>query len=134
MPWPGIPSPAENVESSVCGSRKGSRVPSHSHTDILAFEQRWPAHSPERDERIRQDLGITPIRYAVLLLRAASSAEGIAVRPMTARTVRERAARRAHAREARFIGAAATNSGALRATHRVLDKVQTPEGLTRRSA
>ncbi|MEV8167322.1 DUF3263 domain-containing protein [Microbacterium paraoxydans] len=68
---------------------------------LLAFESAYPHHSSDRDERIRGELGITPIRYAVLLLRAASSAEGIRADPLTAQRVRERAERRARLREMR---------------------------------
>ncbi|MFJ4017748.1 DUF3263 domain-containing protein [Microbacterium sp. NPDC090014] len=55
--------------------------------DILAFEAANPHHTPTRAERIRRELGITPIRYFVLLKRAASSAEGIAADAITARRV-----------------------------------------------
>lgn len=75
---------------------------SPSPTALLAFERRWPISSPDRDERIRRELGITPVRYAVLLRRAADSIEGIAAEPVTSRLVRERLARRARAREARY--------------------------------
>lgn len=64
-------------------------------SQILAFEARWPSPSPEKDARIRAELGITEIRYVVLLGRAAASAEGIAADPFTARRVREQAERRA---------------------------------------
>lgn len=69
--------------------------------DILAFEAANPHHTPTRAERIRRELGITPIRYFVLLRHAAESVEGIAAHPVTARQVRERAERRAVARERR---------------------------------
>ncbi|CAN7269215.1 DUF3263 domain-containing protein [Microbacterium foliorum] len=62
--------------------------------DILAFEAANPHHTPTRAERIRRELGITPIRYVVLLKRAAESAEGMAADPVTSRIVRERAASR----------------------------------------
>lgn len=69
--------------------------------DLIAFEATRPHRSPEHDERIRRELGITPIRYAVLLARAAASAEGIAADPLTARRVRETAERRAASRARR---------------------------------
>ena len=69
--------------------------------DILAFEAAHPHHTPTRAERIRRELGITPTRYFMLLRRAAESVEGIAAHPATARRVRERAERRAAARERR---------------------------------
>ncbi|WP_176697192.1 DUF3263 domain-containing protein [Microbacterium sp. 3J1] len=68
---------------------------------LLAFEAAHPTHSPARDELIRRELGITPIRYAVLLIRAAESVDGIAAQPITARLVRERAQWRAEVRERR---------------------------------
>ena len=69
---------------------------------LLAFEAAHPTPSPERDELIRRELGITPVRYVVLLGRAAESAEGIASHPMTARLLRERAARLAAERARRL--------------------------------
>ncbi len=69
--------------------------------EILAFEAAHPRHTPDRDERIRRELGITPTRYIVLLRRAAVSAEGIAADPITARRVRELGAARARSRAAR---------------------------------
>ncbi|WP_372984700.1 DUF3263 domain-containing protein [Microbacterium sp.] len=69
--------------------------------DILAFEAANPHHTPTRAERIRRELGITPIRYFVLLKRAASSAEGIAADAITARRVRDQMAARAAERARR---------------------------------
>lgn len=109
-------------------------MPAAKPSTLLAFERRWPTHSSERDARIRDELGITPVRYAVLLLRAASSPDGIAVHPMTARLVRERAARRASMREARTGPGRFANLSDQRAIHKVQDTVQTPEGPTQRSA
>lgn len=68
---------------------------------LLSFEERWPGNSPTKRERIRRDFGISDIRYYQLLLRAASSPEGIAAHPLTARRVREQSERRAAARERR---------------------------------
>ncbi|MDQ0726785.1 DUF3263 domain-containing protein [Microbacterium sp. W4I20] len=68
------------------------------YTTILAFERRHPGNSPTKRELIRHTLGITDIRYTVLLLRAAESAEGIAADPVTARMVRERGEMRARER------------------------------------
>lgn len=70
--------------------------------ELLAFERRHPQHTPAKAARIRHELGITEVRYYVLLARAARSAEGIAADPMTARMIRERASRRASARAARI--------------------------------
>jgi len=64
-------------------------------TTLLAFERRHPGDSPEKRALIRRMLGISEIRYAVLLTRAAGSLEGIAADPITARRVREEADRRA---------------------------------------
>lgn len=71
-------------------------------TTLLAFERRHPGDSPQKRELIRRMLGISEIRYAVLLTRAASSSEGIAADPITARRVREEADRRARERVQRF--------------------------------
>lgn len=69
--------------------------------DILGFESAHPHHTPARAERIRRELGITPIRYFVLLRRAANSFQGVIAHPVTARVVRERAERLATRREGR---------------------------------
>ncbi|MFJ6427533.1 DUF3263 domain-containing protein [Microbacterium maritypicum] len=69
--------------------------------ELVAFEARHPRHTPTKTARIRHALGITEVRYYVLLARAARSAEGITADPATARMVRERASRRAAARAAR---------------------------------
>lgn len=60
--------------------------------DLLAFEQAWPRHTPDKDVTIRRELGVTPARYYQLLTRAARTADGIAADPITARMVRARAA------------------------------------------
>lgn len=79
----------------------GDRIETVTPAELLAFEAANPHHTPTRAERIRRELGITPIRYFVLLRHAAESAEGIAAHPVTARQVRERAERRATTRERR---------------------------------
>lgn len=70
--------------------------------DLLSFEARWRRPCGAKDEAIRRDLRITPVRYYVLLTRAAESLDGIAAHPITARLVRERLADRARARESRY--------------------------------
>lgn len=67
-------------------------------TTLLAFERRHPGNTPAKNELIRKTLGITPVRYTVLLRRAAESVEGIAADPVTARMVRERGEMRARER------------------------------------
>lgn len=57
---------------------------------LLDFEATHPRHTPAKEQRIRDELGITEVRYYVLLARAAESMEGIAYDPITARRVRER--------------------------------------------
>ncbi|MFB7843165.1 DUF3263 domain-containing protein [Microbacterium sp. NPDC056052] len=54
----------------------GTRWEQHGHaqpTDLLAFEAAHPGWSSNKEMRIRHELGITPVRYAVLLERAAES-------------------------------------------------------------
>lgn len=68
---------------------------------ILAFEHQHPHHTPTKTTRIRHELGISEVRYYVLLARAAQSTEGIAAHPATARMVRQRAESRARARAMR---------------------------------
>lgn len=70
-------------------------------THLLAFETRWPHNTPTKTETIRRELGITEIRYTVLLHRAAHTLEGIRAYPVTARRVREHAAHQAARRHAR---------------------------------
>lgn len=69
--------------------------------ELLAFEAQHARHTPTKTARIRHELGITEVRYYVLLARAARSVEGITADPATARMIRERASRRAAARERR---------------------------------
>ena len=59
-----------------------------SPAELLAFESAHPGWSSNKEMRIRHELGITPVRYAVLLERAAASAEGMLADPITARRVR----------------------------------------------
>ena len=70
-------------------------------SDILAFERNNPTHTPAKAGRIRRHLGISEVRYYMLLTRAARSTEGMTVHPVTARMVRERESRRARARHER---------------------------------
>lgn len=60
------------------------------YPQLLDFEHSHPRHNGWKEETIRRELGITPVRYYVLLGRAAESVEGIAHDPVTARRVRER--------------------------------------------
>ena len=71
-----------------------------SPTEALAFEAAHPENTPTKRVEILQ-LGLTEPRYYTLLTRAASSLEGIAADPITARLVRQRAQRAMEAREAR---------------------------------
>lgn len=73
---------------------------------LLAFEARWPGHTSDKGEAIRHQLGLSPARYYQLLMRAASSLEGIAADALTARGVRDQAESRAAAREQRMRPAA----------------------------
>lgn len=68
---------------------------------LLAFERDHPHHTPAKVAAIRRELGITEVRYYVLLGRAARSVEGIKTHPVTARMVRERAEKRARDRTQR---------------------------------
>lgn len=82
-------------------SDPGPKIETVTPNRLLAFERDHPAHTPTKVERIRHHLGISEVRYYVLLSRAARSAEGMADHPVTARMVRERAERRARARSRR---------------------------------
>ena len=57
--------------------------------ELLDFEAAHPGHSAAKEQAIRDELGITEVRYYVLLARAAESIDGIAHDPITARKVRE---------------------------------------------
>lgn len=72
-----------------------------SPSELLAFEARHPERTPAKAHAIRHQLGISEVRYYTLLHRAAQSVEGIKADPVTARMVRERAARRREARAGR---------------------------------
>lgn len=65
-----------------------------SPSTLLAFERSSPRHTAAKEERIRRELGVTPVRYYVLLGRAARSLEGMAADPITARRVRDHRVRR----------------------------------------
>lgn len=54
---------------------------------LLEFEAANPGWSSDKEMRIRNELGITPPRYVVLLERAAASTEGQAADPVTAHRV-----------------------------------------------
>ncbi|WP_162238893.1 DUF3263 domain-containing protein [Microbacterium sp. Leaf320] len=68
---------------------------------LLAFERQHPGATPTKHARIRHELGISEIRYYVLLERAATSIDGIEADPITARMVRERVEARAAIRARR---------------------------------
>lgn len=58
-------------------------------TDLLAFEAMPPAFGPEKGERIRRELGMTPVRFYQLLHRFVVTREAMEADPITARRVRE---------------------------------------------
>lgn len=58
--------------------------------DLLAFEAAHPRPTSEKHERIRRELGITPVRFYQLLHRAVDTREAIEADPITARRVRDR--------------------------------------------
>ena len=60
--------------------------------DLLDFERAWPRHTGAKEIAIREQLGLTPARFYLLLHRAAETLEGQAHDPLTARRVRTRAA------------------------------------------
>jgi hypothetical protein len=63
---------------------------------LLDFEATHPRHTGWKEQRIREQLELTPARYYQLLARAARSLDGQAHDPATARIVRARLGRRAH--------------------------------------
>lgn len=85
----------------VCGGSDTSEM--LSPAELLAFEARWPRPSGIKDEAIRREFGVTPVRYYVLMMRAAESADGIAADPFTARRVRDALERRARIRSHRTL-------------------------------
>lgn len=50
---------------------------------LLDFEARWPRHTTAKDNRIRDELGLTPARFYQQLHRAARSLEGQRYDPIT---------------------------------------------------
>ncbi|MGN7861430.1 DUF3263 domain-containing protein [Microbacterium sp. 22303] len=73
-----------------CGHRPRRRgtVDPVRPSELLAFEAAHPGWSSNKEMRIRHELAMTPVRYAVLLERAAVSVEGMLADPITARRVR----------------------------------------------
>ncbi|MCI1017864.1 DUF3263 domain-containing protein [Microbacterium sp. C5A9] len=63
--------------------------------ELLEFESQWPPHTPDKGEAIRRRLRVSPPRYYQLLIRAASSLDGIRAHPITAREVRDRSEKHA---------------------------------------
>ncbi|OZB82752.1 MAG: hypothetical protein B7X41_15895 [Microbacterium sp. 14-71-5] len=55
--------------------------------ELLAFEHRNPTWFGNKETRIREELGLSPARYVVLLERAAASTEGQIADPVTAHRV-----------------------------------------------
>ena len=49
---------------------------------LLDFERRWPGATPGKYEQIRAELGITEVRYAVLLGRAIDTTEALELDPV----------------------------------------------------
>lgn len=70
-------------------------------TQLLTFERQHPGATPTKHHLIRTLLGISEIRYYVLLERAAVSEEGMRAEPITARMIRERMEKRAAVRARR---------------------------------
>lgn len=58
-------------------------------TQLLAFESRWPRHTPTKGERIRAEFDISPARFYQLLHRFVLTQEAMEADPITARRVRE---------------------------------------------
>jgi hypothetical protein len=55
--------------------------------ELLAFEARYPSWHANKETLIRNELGLSPARYVILLERAASSREGLQADPFTAHRV-----------------------------------------------
>lgn len=55
---------------------------------LIDFETQHPGHDWIKEEKIRDELGITPARYYVLLHRAAMTAEGIRHNALTCGRIR----------------------------------------------
>lgn len=64
--------------------------------DILTFEERWGAHTGDKEEAIRRELDMTPARYYQLLARIIETPEALETHPMLVhRLLRIRDTRRA---------------------------------------
>ena len=57
---------------------------------LIAFERRWPGNGPRKYDAIRAELGITEVRYAVLLARAIDTDEALTVDPVFVHHLRAR--------------------------------------------
>ena len=64
---------------------------------VLAFEQAHPQIGPAKNEAIRSQLGLTPVRYYQLVARLAESAEALQSDPVLVHRLRR--LREQHARE-----------------------------------
>lgn len=91
-------------------SAANGRIEYVTPADLLAFEARWPHHTSAKGERIRSELGITPVRFYQLLHRFVMTREALEADPLTARRVRdqlhaaqERRSRRAAPRVAAYL-------------------------------
>ncbi|MBO3663754.1 DUF3263 domain-containing protein [Microbacterium stercoris] len=62
---------------------------------LLDFERAHPRHSGWKEEAIRRELGLSPVRFYQLLGRAAETLEAMAHDPVTARRIRDRGRRAA---------------------------------------
>lgn len=87
----------------------GGRIEIVTPEELLAFEARWPRHTPTKDERIRHELGIGPARFYQLLHRAVLDRDAVAAHPITARRVRERVEAAQEQRSRRVVPRAAAS-------------------------
>ena len=61
--------------------------------EVIAFERKYPGWGPAKIDVIRAELGITEVRYAVLLERAIADESAAQSDPVFVRNLREQRAR-----------------------------------------
>lgn len=65
-------------------------TPAPTPVELIAFERKHPGFGPQKIDVIRDQLGITEVRYCVLLDRAIDDPAAAEADPITVRRLREK--------------------------------------------
>lgn len=83
-------------------SREDSGAARSPELTILQLEERYPRHTPAKEDAIRRELAISPARYYQLLGRLLDNAHAVTLDPIAVHRLRRRRdARRARGRARR---------------------------------